>query len=380
MPLIVTLQQRKSVKLDALAFHCWQAQPQVVIKILMKLLLKQLVSRIYIILMQKQPVCKRIRYIYKELYGNTYLYKQKIIIEWNGEKVMPIEINHKDVGRIPHSCFVRLQAVYDSLKSAERKATDLLLTNPELFLKSSIVEVADAAGCSEATLVRLARRMGFSGYSELKAFLSDIRGYGPAILYAGISEGDTYESVIEKVFQASIQALKDTLNIIDKNEYYRAVEAIANAGRIVLCGVGDAANVALSGFQKLIRLGVNVQASADPDIQLIAASHLSKGDVIIAISHSGKTKSVIDTVKYSRNTEATVISITNYPVSPLAKISDIVLLTAAFTEHVNGEVMSKRVTEMCLLESLYVNVLLKKKEYYIEKLKRSKAALEVNKL
>lgn len=293
---------------------------------------------------------------------------------------MPMILREDSAEFIPHSCLVKLQAVYDSLKSAEKKAADLLLERPRFLSEASIVDAAEAGGCSEATLVRLARKLGYGGYPELKAHLAQSREDKSTVLYAGITGEDSYDSVIEKVFQASIQALKDTLNVIDKNEYKKAVEALSSAGKIVLCGVGDAANVALSGFQKFVRAGANVQASADPDIQLIAVSHLVKGDVIIAISHSGRTKSIVDLVKYSRRTGATVICITNYPVSPLAKNSDIVLLTVAFTEHVQGEVMSKRVTELCLLESLFVNVLLTKRENYVEGLKRSNNALEVNKI
>lgn len=293
---------------------------------------------------------------------------------------MPIKINEESAELIPHSCMVKLQSIYDTLKSAERKAADLLLKDPKFLSEASIVEAAKVGGCSEATLVRLARKLGYGGYSELKAHLTRGRDSRSVTLYEGISNDDSYESVIDKVFQASIQALKDTLNIIDKNVYRKAIEAISNANKIVLCGAGDAANVALSGFQKLIRVGANVQASADMDIQLIAVSHLKKGDVVIAISHSGRTKSIVDLIKYSKVTDATVISITNFPVSPLAKNSDIVLLTAAFTEHVNGEVMSERIAELCLLESLFVNVLLKKKDVYIEGLKKSNMALELNKI
>lgn len=293
---------------------------------------------------------------------------------------MPIALRGKNIGLIPHSCLVKLQAVYDSLKSAEKKAADLLLCRPDFFSEATIIEAAEAAGCSEATLVRLARKLGYGGYPELKSHLHNESRQDPVAMYTGITTKDSYESVVGKVFQASIQALQDTLDAIDKSEYQKAVDAIASAGRILLCGVGDAANVAFSGFQKLIRTGANVYASSDPDIQLIMASHLKKRDVIMAISHSGRTRSVVDVVKYSKITGATVISITNYPVSPLAKNSDIILLTAAFAEHVKGEIMSKRVAELCLLESLFVNVLLKKKDTYIEGLKRSNDAIEINKL
>lgn len=293
---------------------------------------------------------------------------------------MPMNISKESAEFIPHSCLVKLQAIYDSLKSAEKKAADLLIGKPEFFANASIVEAANEGGCSEATLVRLSKKLGYTGYPELKAYLRDKSDLNPVKLYAGISEADSYEMVIGKVFQASIQALSDTLNILDKDEYEKAVEAVACANKIVFSGVGDAANVAQSGYQKFIRLGANVQVSADPDIQLITTSHLIKGDVLIAISHSGKTKTIVDLVKYARTTGATIIAITNYPVSPLTKNSDIVLLTAAFTEHIKGEVMSKRVSELCILESLFVNVLIKQKGKFIDDLNKSNIALDINKL
>lgn len=285
-----------------------------------------------------------------------------------------------NLGIIPHSMFVKLQAVYETLKSAEKKAADLLLEKPKYFSSAAISDAANMAGCSEATLVRLSKKLGYAGYSELKEHLGKQSVPDMAALYNEIKEGDNTEQVVRKVFQASIQALTDSLNVLDMGVYQEAVDAIYQAQKLVFCGLGDAASVAKSGYQKFYRLGVNVQASADPDIQLIAVSHLHRGDVVIAISHSGKTKIIIDLVKYAKSKGVTVIAITNFPVSPLAKNSDIVLLTAAFAEHMKGEVMSKRVAELCIIESLFVNVLLKDKERFYEELASSNNALESNKL
>lgn len=293
---------------------------------------------------------------------------------------MPIRYDESKMAKIPHHCLVKLQAVYDSLKTAEKKAADLLLEKPEFFAGATIVEAAEAAGCSEATLVRLARRMGYGGYPELKGALLGGEKDSAAKLYQGITESDDCAGVVRKVFKASIQALEDTLEVLDKNAYRLAVDAVCSCRKLMLCGVGDAAAVARSGYQKFVRVGFHVQAPEDMDVQLIAASHMRKGDVIIAISHSGRTRSIVDVVKYAKTLGITVISITNYPVSPLAKNSDIILLTAAFAEHVKGEVMSKRVAELCILESLFVNVLLNGRESLVENLEQSNTAVEINKL
>lgn len=293
---------------------------------------------------------------------------------------MSMAMSEKNINEISHQTLIKLRAVYDALKTAEKKAADFLLREPVFFAKSAVTDAADKAGCSEATLVRLAKKLGYEGYPELKAaLLSDGKDDSPSGLYDDISVLDDDTDVIRKVFHASIQALHDTLGVLDKKEYQKAVEAICAAKKIIFCGAGDAYTVAQSGYHKFIRIGLNVQISADLDVQLITASHLQKGDVIIAISHFGKTKSIVDTVKYGRSVGATIISITNFPISPLQKNSDILLLTAAFTNHLKGEVMSKRIAELCILESLFINVLLKRKEELSENLYKSNVALEVNK-
>jgi RpiR family carbohydrate utilization transcriptional regulator len=292
---------------------------------------------------------------------------------------MPIKIRDVSFEKIPHNLMVKLQAVYDSLKTAERKAADLMLMQPEFFAEASIVEAAEAAGCSEATYVRLARRLGYDGYPELKTALSEDTEKNPVYLYEGITEEDDYNSVVKKVFRASMQALEDTLNVLNRDEYKKAVDVLCAANKLVFCGVGDASTVAKSGFQKFIRVGMDVQASPDIDVQLVSISHLKQEDAVIAISHSGRTKSILEAVKHAKSRGVKIISITNYPVSPLTKNSDIILLTAAFAEHMNGEVISKRVTELCILESLYINVLLRRKKELAANLAKSNQALEINK-
>lgn len=293
---------------------------------------------------------------------------------------MPINITEEAIEKIPHSCLIKLQAIYDTLKTAEKKAADLLINDPDFFSSSTIVEAAERAGCSEATLVRLAKKLGFKGYPELKENLINKAKDNPVQLYEGLTEQDTIESITKKIFESSIQALRDTLNILNKENYKKAVECICRANKIVFCGVGDAFPVALAGCQKFTRIGLNAFVSSDFDLQLIYTSLLSPQDVVIAISHSGRTKTIIEVVKYAKSVGAKVIAITNYPISPLSKNSDITLLTASFVDNFNGEVISKRISELCILESLFMNVLWQLKDKLAENLNKCNLAVELNKL
>ncbi|HUZ18566.1 MAG TPA: MurR/RpiR family transcriptional regulator [Spirochaetia bacterium] len=291
-------------------------------------------------------------------------------------------MNEANLLKIPHRCMLQIQAVYHSLKSAERKATDFIVDHHADIEDLTIVELASRAGCSEATIVRLSKRLGYAGYPELK---SDFASNGERhnadsfLEYQEIKRSDDPFQVFKKVFDASVAAMHDTLNVLDERSYLKAFEALCGAETIMFCGVGDAGLVALEANQRFLRLGQRSEASVDYDIQLIMASHLRKGDVLVAVSHSGKTKNILQTVKTAAKAGATTIAITNYPVSPLTKNSDIVLLTAVFSTSPTGEVISKRITELCIIESLYINYLIRKGKPLIEKLRTSDRAVSINK-
>jgi len=281
--------------------------------------------------------------------------------------------------KIPHNCLIKAKSVYETLKSAERKAVDYIFAAPEAIIGTSIVTTAGKAGCSEATLVRLAKKLGYEGYPEMKKDFAAWQNHQPGVVYKGITPQDGPLSVVEKVFAASMQSLRDTMNVLDKEEYGKAVSLLVGSKRILIAGLGDASEVAASLYQKFLRIDVDVRTSDDPDIQLVLASHLKPGDVTVAISHSGRTVTVLNTVKETRRSGAAVIAVTNYPLSPLAKAAAAVLLTADFSEHFSGEVVSKRVSELCIVESLYINYLIQKNGTLLEALAASNSAVDVYK-
>jgi RpiR family carbohydrate utilization transcriptional regulator len=289
-------------------------------------------------------------------------------------------MNESNIDRVPRSVLIKIRALYDTLKSAERRLVDHLLENPLQVKDSTIVELARRAGCSEATIVRLSKRLGFEGFPELKAAFGSEEGHARRFEYEGILATDDCVTVVGKVFDATRDALNDTLDLVVRDHYERAVEALLGASKIVFAGLGDAGLVAMEACQRFLRIGENCFVSEDPDVQLIMAEHLQKGDVFFPISHTGRSKPILEAMKRARNAGATVILITNYPVSPLAKHADIVLLTAAFSRHLTGEVISKRVAELCIIESLYISYLIGKGDAALERLSRSNEAVKIHKL
>lgn len=292
---------------------------------------------------------------------------------------MTFDMDRPGIQKISYDCLLRLQSVYGSLKRAEKKAADYLLAQPESFAQDSIVEVAAKAGCSEATLVRLGQRLDYNGYAEMKAAVLS-NAEDRVCLYENIQPEDSGIAVLHKVFQSSVQSILDTRKLLDAEAYQRAVDVLRQAKKIQFLGIGDASIVALAGYHKFFRLGIDARYSDDYDMNLMIAAQLTRADAIVVISHSGNTETTLRVLKCAKEVGATSICITNSPMSPIGKQADILLLTAAFGHQMMGEAMTKRIPSLCIVESLYMNTLMQISQQQAEILEISTRALMHNKI
>ena len=133
----------------------------------------------------------------------------------------------------------------------------------------------------------------------------------------------------------------------------RAAEALLRAKRIYIFGVGGSAAVASDVQHKFSRLGFNVTAYADLNLQAIVAAYAGKDDVVFAISHSGSSKVVVDNTNIAKSNGATVISLSSTGKSPLTEIADISLFTDANETRYRIVALSSRIAELTIIDTLY---------------------------
>ena len=288
-----------------------------------------------------------------------------------------LAMDAKETG-ISHQCLIKFQFIYNNLKSAERKAADFCLKNPESITNSTIGEAAAQIGCSEATLVRLARHLGYNGYPELRKNIL-LKECDDVTAFVNVSAADSVYSIATNVFNSCMLYLQDSLQALDEECLEDAADLLMKADRFLFVATGDAHFAAASGAQKFTRLGYPTCSSSDFDSQLLALSQMDENDVVICISHSGRTRNVCSLAKFAHEKGVKVISITNFPVSPLAKSSDIILLTASFAYDMMDEIIAKRVPALCILDVLYIFLLVKRQDYSRQALERTKEYLRFNK-
>ncbi len=273
----------------------------------------------------------------------------------------------------------RIKTMYDDMGPAEKKIADWLLENESEIISLSISELAEKCGCGEATIVRFARRLGLDGYQGLKISIAQETSNQHHVSSKSITQEDSCWVAFSKIANDIYISLEHTKKVLDADVLETAAKKISDAQRIAIFGLGNSSSIAIDAQHKFLRAGLTASAYCDNHMQAIAASHLTKNDVAIGISHSGSSKDVVEALQLSRAAGATTICITNFGKSPIIKQSDIVLFTAAEETKYTIFGMNSRIAQLAIIDSVYTYIILRKSEDSIKAIHATEKALQSKK-
>ncbi|AAU36805.1 MULTISPECIES: MurR/RpiR family transcriptional regulator [Basfia] len=256
----------------------------------------------------------------------------------------------------PKSIGAHIRTRKQQLTPLERKVLDCILAKSDFDEKTSLKEIATENQVSEAIVVKIAKKLDFSGYREFRSGLAYYKQLEVANLHNDISADDTATQVIKKVFETSIQALQETMSILDISEFERCVKILVEADHIDLFGIGGSAQIAKDMAHKFLRIGIKASVYDDSHMMLMAGAVSHPGNVVLAISHSGTTIDVIEPLQLARQNGAKTIAITNYAISPIAECADVVLTSTSQGSLLLGENAAARIAQLNILDALYVAV------------------------
>lgn len=255
-------------------------------------------------------------------------------------------------------CITSIRSHYPHLSNKEKMIADYILKNPQNIIHSSINQVADDLGVADSTVFRFCKRIGFKGYQAMKIALASEVVEPIKNIHEQISRDDDTKMITEKVFRSSVQALEDTLTVLDFEEVEKAVQMILSSSHIHLFGSGGSSVIAQDAYHKLIRTGLRVSVTMDAHMQLMSASQLREEDCAIFISHSGSTKDILDMFTIAKDRGAKTIAITGFSKSPLSEKADVQLCTLSRETEFRTEAMSSRIAQLIIIDALYVNVMM----------------------
>ena len=155
----------------------------------------------------------------------------------------------------------------------------------------------------------------------------------------------------------------------------RAAEALAQARVIQFCATGNSLAGAQDAAYRFMRIGKLSLYYLDPTLQAVAARLLTPADVAIGISYSGSSKNTVNALGLAHDAGATTICITTHQRSPINAVADIALYTSARGTLFQEDAMSTRITQLSVMDALFVLTALRLPDAALESIGLTEAML-----
>ena len=269
------------------------------------------------------------------------------------------------------------QTISDSmhaLRKSELKVAEYVLKNPLEVIRMRIVDLAEEAKVSEPTVVRFCRGVGCKGFQDFKLALAQQLASSPSYGQIAVTDTDSTREYTYKVFDSTVDALLKVRDSLVLERLEAAVAAICAAGRVEFYGFGASAAVAFDAQHKFFRLQIRSTAYSDPHLQNMSATSLNAGDVVIAISQSGRSQALLDSMELVKKAGGIVIGLAP-SASPVAKGATIAIEVDAKEDIQIYTPLSSRIAHLAVIDVLAIGVAQKKGPKLQEHLQQLQAGL-----
>lgn len=244
---------------------------------------------------------------------------------------------------------------FSELSPELQRAAEFSLQNANQLVVLSMRAFAAEAGVRPATLLRLAQRLGFEGWSDLKdAFIVDL----------GL-RSDTYVSRAEKLIAKSAQpALYDEVfnahqaNLAytraeNKQEMQQAVTLLDEANNVYVCGFRASFPVAWSLYYvyRLFNRNASLIDGLASNVELFTRE-FTRDDCLLLTGFAPYSRESLSVLNAAQQAGTRIIAVTDSPVSPLAQVADCTLLFSVDSPSFFPSVVSGMGLAECLLAML----------------------------
>ncbi len=214
-----------------------------------------------------------------------------------------------------------LQNRFYSLSKVNQRIASYILSNTEAIDHMTITQLAAKTNVSASAITRFCQELGFSGFPAFKYHLS--KNQSPFMpVDCHILPNESTASIKKKLSSLFLQQITDSVMLVDDVSLRLAARRIISARRIMIFSQGGSSASAQFAQVAFQQIGVPLVCCTDLTTSLLTAASLSKTDVAIGISFSGKAKVPVDSIRIARENGAYTICISGFSNSPLMRYAD----------------------------------------------------------
>jgi DNA-binding MurR/RpiR family transcriptional regulator len=271
-------------------------------------------------------------------------------------------MHHDESDAAVRGAIAHIHSVLPDLLPSEQRVAQICLSRPGQVVEWTATELAEAAGTSRATVVRASQHMGFKGFQHLRLMLARDTTTAPQMAENPIGPDATPEQVVGTYFAVAADILANALSPLDWAAVERAVDALSHTRRLLIVANGGSNPAAQEAALQFLSMGQSTESPTDAITQHMSARMLQPGDVCVAISGSGVNDLTLRAAEAAKESGATVIGVTHFPRSSLARLADIPLVVGFADLSLKLDQFSMRIAPALLLSAIRTSVSMRRRD------------------
>ena len=214
-----------------------------------------------------------------------------------------------------------------TFSKGQRKIADYILENYDKAAFMTANKLGAVTGVSESTIVRFATEIGYDGYPAMRKALQEmITNRLTSVQRIEVTKSIMGEDdILTSVLTSDIEKVRSTLYDVDKDEFNRAVDLIVKAKHIYIIGMRSSYSLAcfLGFYLNMLLPNVRVLSESCTNDIYEQIMRIGEDDVLIAMSFPRYSRKTISAIRFARDRNAEVISITDADTSLAATLSTV---------------------------------------------------------
>ena len=271
----------------------------------------------------------------------------------------------------------------DTFTTTEKRIADYLQANFEAAVYMTIEELAKATYTSHSAIIRLCKKLGFTGFKEFRLELGrevhQLLAQFDQTIDANFpfSKQDDGATIAKKMAELSIQAVKKAQLQIEDQPLDTIAEKLTQAKRIFVFAKGDSQITARKFQNKLVKLNKFLILAEEYSDSSWNAANLTKEDCAVFISYSGRIHHYEKIMSYLKHVGTPTLLLTGNEHSEMAKKASMCLVisqgeldfvkVATFSSQIAFDYVLNTLYSIMYAQNYTVNVLnLKEKQQLIQ--------------
>ena len=231
---------------------------------------------------------------------------------------------------MPIDVLTKIQSGMGGFSKGQRLIGNYITTSYDKAAFMTASKLGKTVNVSESTVVRFAVELGYDGYPALQKALQEmVRNKLTSVQRMEVAAdriGD--QDVLNMVMHTDMEKIRDTIDELDRVAFHQVVDAIIGARKIYILGVRSSSAIAgfLDYYLSLMLDNVQLMHSSSTSEVFEQVVRVQEGDVLLGISFPRYSSRTVKAMKYAHERGATVVALTDSPLSPIAVHADHTLL------------------------------------------------------